>query len=454
MTHTLPAGTPADHDVDSRGVSAFLDAVEAAPNIEPHSLLVLRHGHQVAAGWWAPYRADRPHMLYSLSKSFASTALGLALDEGLLRLDDRVVDFFPEYRELATDPGTRAMRVRHLASMSTGHTRDTWDEVESDPGDPVRAFLRLAPDREPGTVFAYNQPATYTLGAILQRLTGTTLAGYLRPRLFDPLGIDAATWQQDAAGRDLGFIGLFLTTDAIARLGELYLRRGVWQGRRILSEDWVAAATRPQIPTTGEQNPDWAQGYGFQFWMSRHGFRGDGAFGQFCLVLPEQDAVVAYTGATVEMQAVLDLVWRHLLPAFGTRGSAADDAALAARLGNLALPPVPGGDPRPGTWSLSPAGAGASPLTEVVVRDGEIVLREPGTELRLPLVPGRWTVVDEPVPVAVSGGWADGTHLAVDLLFLHAPHRLSVTADVDAGTFDAHWAATPLLPPSLRLLRA
>ncbi|BCJ36018.1 hypothetical protein Athai_35210 [Actinocatenispora thailandica] len=393
-------------------------------------------------------------MLYSLSKSFTSTALGLALDEGLLRLDDRVVDFFPEYRELATDPGTRAMRVRHLASMSSGHTRDTWDEVfESDPADPVRGFLRLPPDREPGTVFAYNQPATYTLGVILQRLTGTTLAGYLRPRLFEPLGIGAPGWQQDGSGRDLGFVGLFLPTDAIARLGELYLRRGVWRGHRILSEGWVAEATRPQVPT-GDENPDWAQGYGFQFWMSRHGYRGDGAFGQFCLVLPEQDAVVAYTGATVEMQAVLDAAWRHLLPAFGTAGSAADDAALAERLGRLALPPVPAGDQRPGNWSLAPATPGDTPLTGVQVRDGELVLCEPGTELRLRLAPGRWTVTDEPVPAAASGGWIDGTHLAVDVLFLEAPHRLSVTADVTAGTFDARWVTAPLLPPSLRLLRS
>lgn len=453
MSDSLPTSAPADQDVDSRGIAAFLDAVEEAPGIEPHSLVVLRHGHRVAAGWWSPYRSDRPHMLYSLSKSFTSTALGLALDEGLLRLDDRVVDFFPEYRELAA-AGTGAIRVRHLASMSSGHTRDTWQEVfEADPADPVRGFLRLPPDREPGTVFAYNQPATYTLGVILQRLTGTTLTGYLRPRLFDPLGIGTATWQQHGSGHDLGFIGLFTTTEAIATLGELYLRGGTWQGHRILSQEWVAEATRPQV-RTDDAHPDWGEGYGFQFWMSRHGYRGDGAFGQFCLVLPEQDAVVAYTGATVEMQAVLDAAWRHLLPAFGRRGTAADDAALAERLGRLALPPLPAGSPRSGSWSLTPATPGATPLTAVAVRDEQIVLCEHDTELRLSLAPGRWSIADEPVPVAVSGGWTDRTHLTVDALFLEAPHRLSVTADVTAGTFDARWVEAPLVPPSLRLLRA
>ncbi|GAA4216468.1 serine hydrolase domain-containing protein [Actinocatenispora rupis] len=454
MTDPLPTGTPAQHGIAARGVHAFLDAVEAAPQIEPHSLMLVRHGHVVAAGWWSPYRADDPHMLYSLSKSFTSTALGLATAEGLLGLDDRVVDHFGEYRELATDPGTRAMRVRDLASMSTGHTRDTWDEVvRATPDDPVRGFLALPPDRAPGTVFAYNQPATYTLGAILQRVTGTTLAGYLRPRLFDPLGIGAAGWQQDDAGRDLGFIGLFVTTDAIARLGELYLRRGVWRGTRILSEDWVAAATRPHIATRNE-NPDWSQGYGFQFWMSRHGYRGDGAYGQYCLVLPEQDAVVAYTGATTDMHAVIDAAWRHLLPAFDAPTSPADDATLADRLDHLALPPVrTGGGARRGTWSLSPGDADTTLLTAVDVRDGAVVLREPGTELRLAPAPGRWTVTDGDVPAAASGGWTDDGRLTFDVLFLQAPHRLTVTADVTAGTFDARWATTPFGPPSLRLLR-
>ncbi|HEY3507350.1 MAG TPA: serine hydrolase [Actinocatenispora sp.] len=458
MTPSLPTGTPAEHDIDARGVLAFLDAVEAAPRIEPHGLTVLRHGHVVAAGAWSPYRPDLPHMLYSLSKSFTSTALGLAVAEGLVRLDDRVVDFFPEYRDLATDDGTRAMRVRHLASMSSGHTRETWDEARrATPDDPVRGFLALPPDRAPGTVFAYNQPCTYTLGVILQRVTGTTLAGYLRPRLFDPLGIGTASWQRDELGRDLGFIGLFTTTDAIARLGELYLRRGVWQGRRILSEDWVAEATRPQVTTAQDTNSDWQQGYGFQFWMSRHGYRADGAYGQFGLVLPEQDAVIAYTGATVEMQAVLELVWRHLLPALGAPGSADADAALADRLAALALPPVPAGDgtPAPTSRTLSPAGAPSHLGLDVRVGNGTtVVLRDGDTALRLPLVPGRWSVADGPVPAAASGGWTDGTHLAFDVLFLEAPHRLAVTADLAAGTFDTRWTAPPMTGPALRLLGA
>jgi CubicO group peptidase (beta-lactamase class C family) len=467
---SLPRTTPAAQGVDARGIQDFLDAVEDSPAIQPHSLMVLRHGHVVASGWWAPYRADRPYMLYSLSKSFTSTAVGIAVDEGLLRLDDPVVDFFPEVG--VDDPRTRSMRVRDLAAMSTGHLTDTWQAAfAADPGEPVRGFLRLPPDRDPGTVFAYNQPATYTLATILQRVTGRTLTGYLRPRLFDQIGVDFASWQQYPDGRDMGFAGLFATTDTIARLGELYLRRGTWDGRQILPEYWVAEATRPQISTAGEPHPDWRQGYGFQFWMSQHGYRGDGAYGQFCLVLPDQDAVVAYTGATVDMQAVLDSAWRYLLPAFGDRASGSADEELAQRLATLTLPAVPAeakpsGDTKSWSRAFAPTGgrcAAQPSLTgvEVAADEPTVVLREAGAELRLPIGLGEWAV-SEPnagiggtaVPVAVSGGWVDASTVRFDAIFLETPHRLHITCDRSTGKFDAAWATTPLQPLDLRDLRA
>ena len=165
------------------------------------------------------------------------------------------------------------------------------------------------------------------------------LIEYLRPRLFDPLGIDQAGWQQDAAGRDLGYTGLHATTDAIARLGLLYLQRGVWNGQRLLSEEWVAEATRIQVENPNEPNPDWRRGYGFQFWMARHGYRGDGAYGQFCVVLPEQDAVIATTAGTENMQGILDAVWTDLLPAMTATTVDPSPVAdqLAARLDGLQL---------------------------------------------------------------------------------------------------------------------
>ncbi|WP_367325430.1 serine hydrolase domain-containing protein [Streptomyces sp. HUAS ZL42] len=469
----LPSSTPAAQGVDAAGVHAFLDAVEAAPDIEPHSLMILRHGHLVACGWWAPYTTERLHLLYSISKSFTSTAAGFAVAEGLMRLDDTVISYFPEFDADITDPRSRAMLVRHVASMSSGHEAETFDRARAlDPGDWVRGFLLLPPDRDPGTVFAYNQSATFTLAAIVQRVTGQSLTQYLRPRLLDPLGIGEVAWISDRAGRELGFSGLHATTDAVARLGQLYLRDGVWEGERLLPQEWVAEATREHIPTAGamgETWQDWDRGYGLKFWRSRHGYRGDGAYGQFCLVLPEHDAVIATTAATVEMQALLNLVWEHLLPAFAAplpdREDA--DAALAARLARLALPPAagkPAPPERAGDWAAAafvPYGgvcADQPGLTAVTVKAGEdgwtLTLDEGGMRLDLRLGADGWSVGEEPLPIAVSGGWTDPDTLAVDVVFLETPHRLTVTCSLTDRTFTARWATAPLHGGPLRSLRA
>jgi CubicO group peptidase (beta-lactamase class C family) len=461
----LPTTTPSAAQVDARGVLALLDALESLPDLEMHSLMVLRHGQVLAQGWWSPFTAERPHLLYSLSKSFTSTALGLAVAEGRVGLDDLVVDHFPEFAAEVTDPGSRAIRVRHAASMATGHTDDMWDlAVERDAAEPVRGFLLLPPPHAPGTVFAYNQPATYSVAAIVQRATGETLVDYLRPRLLDPLGVGPVGWQQQPPGRDLGFSGLHASTDAIARLGQLLLQRGEWQGQRLLPAEWVDEATRSHVANPDEPNVDWQQGYGFQFWMSRHGYRGDGAFGQFCLVLPEQDMVVAITAATLDMQAQLDAVWTHLLPALDRASSPTADAELAARTAALAVSPYVAAGAPPATadaWDgamFEPAGGGCAEqpsLTGIeVCRDGDgwaAILVEGTDRLRRTIGASGWSLPaatddePDPVPTATSGGWQPDGTLAVHLLFLETPHRLVLTCDLPSRTFTAQWQPLPPL---------
>ena len=477
----LPSATPASQGVDSRGIAAFLDALEAASGFEPHSLMILRHGKVLAQGWWAPYAPEHRQLLYSLSKSFTGTAAAFAHAEGLLRLDAPAVSYFPEFEAEIVDPGSRSILVRHLLSMASGHSAEQWGEaLLRDRDEPVRGFLLGGPDREPGTVFAYNQPCTYTVAAIVQRESGQRLVDYLRPRLLDPLGIGDVAWRHPG-GRDQGFSGLHATTDAIAKLGQLYLQRGVWEGERLLSEEWVEQATRPQVDNPGEgMDPDWEQGYGFQFWIARHGYRGDGAFGQYCLVLPEQDAVIAITSEVVsDMQAVLNLVWEHLLPAFD-EGSVADaelaaqaDAALAQRLAALSLKPAPGAAPSQSAaekvgadglvWA---AAAGAqSPISQVratpcadgtgdwiltlteaedeqLIKDADDGLEDfPRGTIVVRLTPGGTWNVAAPgeLPTAVSGGWTDGDTLRFDIVFLETPHRLQVTCDSEQGTVDARF---------------
>jgi len=245
----LPRSTPSDQGVDPAAIEAFLDAVEAHDDIEMHSLMVVKGGHVVAEGWWAPYSPERVHLLYSLSKSFTSTAAAFAQQEGLLDLDDRLVDHFPEIDADVLDPRSRAIRLRHVASMASGHTHDMVNEAfERDPDEPVRGFLLNPPDREPGSVFAYNQPCTYSLGAVVRRRAGTTLSESLRPRLFDPLGIDHVGWAAYPRGRQLGFTGLHARTEDIAKLGLLHLRRGRWGKDQLITEEWVAEATTKREP--------------------------------------------------------------------------------------------------------------------------------------------------------------------------------------------------------------
>lgn len=434
--------------VDARGLSAFLDALEDHPAVRPHGLVVLRDGMRIARGWWAPYTAERRQLVYSLSKSFTSTAVGLARAEGLLDLDATVLSYFPELDAEVTDPRSRRMTVRNLAAMSSGHRTDTIDRVlATDPANPVRAFLLLPPEEEPGSVFAYNQLCTYTLAAIVQRKAGASLVDYLRPRLFDPLGIGDVTWIEHPAGRDLGFSGLHTTTDAVARLGELYRRGGLWGERRVLDADWVEQASRRWIATPPVPGgPDWEQGYGFQFWMSQHGYRGDGAYGQFCVVVPESGLVVAITSETRDMQAVLTPLWDLLLPAVDRPGDPADDAALAARLAALALP-APGGAAPIGTAGLAvDRVSGDAEVRALRVRDEDgwrLEIEDPDGVLDVPFGLGAWRTGESAVPTAASGGWTARGDLEIEVLFVETPHTLRVRLSA-SGTGSATWRTPPL----------
>jgi CubicO group peptidase (beta-lactamase class C family) len=477
MVTSLPRSTPAEQQVDPAAVLAFLDAVEDRPDIEMHSVMVVRHGQVVAEGWWAPYSAERPHLLYSLSKIFTSTAAAFAQAEGLLDLDDALVAHFAEFDADITDPRSRAIKLRHIAAMASGHTREMLGEAAMrDPEEPVRGFLLIPPDRDPGTVFAYSQPCTFALGSVIQRRAGMPLTRYLRPRLFDPLGIGKVGWQMWSSGREQGFTGLHARTEDVAKLGQLYLQRGRWGGTQLINEEWVAEATSIQIDTPGEPNPDWRQGYGFQFWQSQHGYRGDGAFGQFCVILPEHDTVIATTACTMEMQAVLDAMWTHLLPGLGVRAPDAgrQQERLAARLADLRLAPCSAG-PAPTDWhewvaepfSLAAAAEGIqvpATLTSIAVAPAvegfQVTLIEPTNALTFPVGTGDWTVSTpadrrgDTIPVAASGGCLDDHTLRVEVIFLETPHRLDIACSLRGRVAEAVWRQPPILQARLERLHS
>jgi len=210
------------------------------------------------------------------------------------------------------------MRVRDLLRMNTGNQSEAPIHVDdsSKQNDTwVKTFLAHSVPFKPGTHFLYNSPATYMLSAIVQKVTGLTVLEYLRPRLFEPLGFKNPVWVSSPQGISAGAYGLSVRTEEIARFGELYLHKGRWNGKQLIPSTWVEQATAIQTSTGSAPTSDWDQGYGYQFWRSRHNsFRGDGAFGQYCMVIPELDAVVAITSGVRNMQQVMNLVWDKLLP--------------------------------------------------------------------------------------------------------------------------------------------
>jgi len=425
---------------------------------EMHSFMLLRHGHVVAEGWWSPYRPEYPHLLFSVSKSFTSTAVGLAVAEGRLSTDDPVLDFFPDERPSETETGDflASLSVQHLLTMTTGHVVDTWPFlVERSDGDWIKAFLNVPIVHPPGTHFLYNTGATYILSAIVQKTTGMKLIDYLQARLFDPLGIQNATWQESPQGIAVGGYGLSLKTEDLARFGQLYLQQGRWGDRQILPEAWVEAATSAQVSGSNDNTQsDWTQGYGYQFWRCRHGaYQASGVFGQGCLVLPKQDAVLVFTGGidVLEYQQLLDLAWTVLLPAFELDQPAAEAVlqnTLAKRLSSLTLGPVP----NPAAWSIPShatdrsyaVDANALNLETIALnfsRSGcRISFKRPGGEDTLVCAGGEWRqgqtnlfnglngpyLSDDPVPVVTSGGWASQDCFTMVVRLLETPFFYSL----------------------------
>jgi len=463
---TLPRSVPSSQGVDAAPIIGFLDAVDAS-GIDLHSLMVLRHGHVVAEGWWAPYRPELVHLLYSLSKSYTSTAIGMAAAEGLLSIEDPVVSFFPDKVPEDVSPFVTGMKVRHLLSMASGHAVDTVSRLRDGGPDWVRTFLSIPPDKEPGTLFCYNQGCTYTLSAIITKLTGRRLVDYLQPRLFDPLGIDQAVWQQSDEGVDLGFSGFHAATESIAKLGQLHLHNGRWGDRQLLPEAYSLEAHRMQVDNSSfSENLDWQQGYGFQFWRCTHdAFRGDGAFGQFCVILPEVDAVVACTAQTTEMQAELNLIWEHLLPALSgggggqSGGDPAADAALLERLGRLSTPTIAGGAGGPGTEvtfaRLGESSGPAAAITAIRVAPSgagsRLTVVADGADQVFDLRPGEWATGALPgmhalIPiVAVTGGWTSRDRFEADVVLVTTPHRLQLRATIgDRPGVEVGWQVEPL----------
>lgn len=343
---TLPRSTPEAQGISSAVIQNFLRAAEKSGQ-EFHGFMIVKNEHVVSEGWWSPFAPELKHTLYSLSKSFTSTAVGMCVADGLLTVESPVLSFFPEYAPAKVSDNLAAMKVKHLLTMNTGHDEKPMGAMQkAEDGKWSRVFFETEIVHEPGSHFLYNTGATYILAAIVQKLVGRTVHDFLSERLFKPLNMEGADWEISPEGVTVAGYGLRIRTEDIAKLGQLYLLKGEWNGEQLLPAEWVEEATKKQTESQTGDN-DWAQGYGYQFWRCKPApgfYRGDGAFGQYCIVIPQYNTVIAINSESPDMQATMNVVWDSLLPGLQNEGALEADEAtqksLAADLEKLALPPL------------------------------------------------------------------------------------------------------------------
>ena len=459
----LPRSMPEAQGVPSEAILKFLKAIASSKH-EFHSFMLVRHGHVIAEGWWAPYRSELNHMLYSLSKSFTSTAVGLARTEGKLSVEDAVISFFPDKLPHEVSEHLRVLKIKDLLTMSVGHAQDSTPSITGQE-DWVRAFLELPIPHQPGTEFLYNSGATYMLSAIVQKVTGEKVVDYLKPRLFGPLGIEEMTWETCPLGINTGGWGLSLRTESLAKFGQLYLQKGAWNDRKVLPAPWIEEATSFKIQQPGtdlekmKRESDWHQGYCYQFWRCRHNaFRGDGAFGQYTIVMPEQEAVIAITSESSSMQGQLNLVWEHLLPAMASAALPSNPQSaeeLAQTLHGLSLAPPKAQPSSPNvariserTFTISENEAGVQNV-KFRFTDNECAFTLTDGKGNYPISCGieKWVQGETTMPgtppkltkshgitkskIAASGTWRDPQMFEMTWRFIETPHHDTVSCHFD-----------------------
>jgi len=466
-TDALPRSLPEQQGVSAAGIINFIDATKKS-RTEFHSFVFLRHGKVVAEGWWNPYQSGLKHTLYSTSKSFTAAAIGFAITEHRLHLDDKVISLFPNDLPDTVSPNLAELTVKDVLMMSDGQDPDPTGKLVKDTNW-ARSFLALPMVNRPGTKFLYNSMGTYMLAAIVQKVTGQKVIDYLKPRLFEPLGITGMDWEISPQHINTGGWGLRLKTEDMAKFGQLYLQKGKWNGKQLLPEEWVEEATTmkimqdPNAPPAKKDSSDWLQGYCYQMWRCRHNaFRADGAFGQFIIMMPDEDAVIAITAETPDMQEEINLVWNYLLPSMHEGILPADkdaDARLHQKLSSLALQPPPPqtftktslADINSKTFILQPNEKNIQEISfEMKDKLCQVTIKGDTAVYHLHLGEGKWTTGEttRPGPNLLTGAkehlvgipavktagsydWKDDNTLELVLRYIESPHTETMICHFD-----------------------
>lgn len=315
----LQRGVPEIEGVPSRSIISFLEKVKKE-QLELHNFMLVRNGKVISEGAWSPYDLNDKHEMFSITKSITSTAIGFALQENKLLLDEKIISFFPEFADIDMDEKMKLMTIRHLLTMTTGYFENMAGntELSQTEGSWIKEFLGLPLTYTPGTKFIYNSAASHILSAIISKVTKESMSEYLKTRLFVPLNITDYFWETDPEGNNTGGWGIRLKTEDVAKFGQFYLQRGMWEGKQLLSKKYIDQATTFQISNADSSNEiDKQQGYGYQFWLSENGaYRAVGMFGQICLILPQQNALFIVTAGTERKQEILNIFWETIFPNF------------------------------------------------------------------------------------------------------------------------------------------
>lgn len=446
----LPTTEPRHAGIDAQGV---LDLLDGVAHLDIHSLAIARRGHVLARGWWAPYAPELRQLVYSVSKSVTATTVATLVEEGRLGLDDPVLDHLPPQALAAAGAvaeSWRGVTVRHCLTMTVGHPEEAWSPHIAAAQEPLVPILAAPPTHEPGTVFAYNQVATYLVSRAAEHRGGAPLDALARELVLSRLGETDMVWETDRAGHPWGFSGVRIRTEELLDLTQLWLDRGAVAGEQVVPQTWVAEASAPYLPLPQENQSDWSRGYGQSFWTSRYGYRADGAFGQLGLVLPEHELAIALTSEVEDMGELLDLIWRHVVPAVDREGSEAADARLRERLAALRIPSLrtsAAAPQRHQDLAVDPA----SDVTgvrgvQIDADGGALTLARDGGAIRLEVGDGDWrtaalSVDGRTLRLSASGGWTESGYRA-EVRVIETPHSFRVETG-SAGAL-LRWRLQPL----------
>lgn len=336
-------------NIEPAAVIAFLDKLKEK-KIEIHSMVMLRGGNVAMRAEWKPYCSTTPHVCNSVTKTFIGIAIGMLYDRGLVHLEDKLVDYFPEIPIHPDNAAIREVTLFNLLTMSMG--QDYIPAIDNQ-RDWVKALLNNPISFKPGSKFRYENLTTFLLSAIFKRVSGVKVSAYLHEHLFRPLGIEEAYFLDNHDDITIGGLGLFIPTEGLAKTGMMLVNKGVFNGKRILSEEWATMTLAKQINNADQYDPAKTEsraGYGFQCWHCTHGgVRMSGLWAQICLMLPEKNTVLAIHARGTSSQPILDLLWPTLYEGIleegkTPAGTAEDEEKLARYLRELAIPPLSGGE--------------------------------------------------------------------------------------------------------------